>query len=147
MTKWRRGEPDDFAWLGWWLEMLCAHRTAGRTCRRARIVSEISTSLSTLLIDSSRTKAKRIRQRQVGLQTVLGEHVEHLYHHRPLRTVVFVFRYAAMAASCDHIWPALFIDEGVISRPRQEQPPTQRTGCSVGNRVDAHPDLAVRHLA
>jgi hypothetical protein len=40
MAKWRRGELDDFAWLGWWLEMLRGHRSAGRTCRRARVVSE-----------------------------------------------------------------------------------------------------------
>ncbi|WP_327236264.1 hypothetical protein OG349_22205 [Streptomyces sp. NBC_01317] len=40
MATWRRGEPDDFAWLGWWLEMLRGHRAAGRTCRRARVVSE-----------------------------------------------------------------------------------------------------------
>lgn len=40
MAKWRRGEPDDYAWLDWWLHMLRDHRTAGRTCRRARIVSE-----------------------------------------------------------------------------------------------------------
>jgi hypothetical protein len=40
MAKWRRGEPDDFAWLGWWLAMLADHRAAGRLCRRARIVSE-----------------------------------------------------------------------------------------------------------
>ncbi|RZU49490.1 hypothetical protein EV385_1241 [Krasilnikovia cinnamomea] len=40
MARWRRGEPDDYAWLGWWLEMLREHRAAGRTCRRARIVSE-----------------------------------------------------------------------------------------------------------
>jgi hypothetical protein len=40
LTKWRRGEPDDYAWLAWWLEMLHGHRAAGRTCRRARIVSE-----------------------------------------------------------------------------------------------------------
>jgi hypothetical protein len=40
MAKWRRGEPDDFAWLGWWLDMLRGHRAAGRTCRRLRIVSE-----------------------------------------------------------------------------------------------------------
>src|SRR5215468_1022024 len=40
LAKWRRGEPDDFAWLAWWLEMLRGHRAAGRTCRRARIVSE-----------------------------------------------------------------------------------------------------------
>jgi hypothetical protein len=38
--KWRRGEPDDFAWLAWWLEMLRGHRAAGRTCRRLRVVSE-----------------------------------------------------------------------------------------------------------
>jgi hypothetical protein len=40
MAKWRRGEHDDLAWLGWWLDMLRAHRAAGRTCRRARVVSE-----------------------------------------------------------------------------------------------------------
>jgi hypothetical protein len=40
MAAWRRGEPDDFAWLGWWREMLRGHRAAGRTCRRARVVSE-----------------------------------------------------------------------------------------------------------
>jgi hypothetical protein len=40
MAKWRRGEHDDLAWLSWWLEMLAAHREAGRVCRRARIVSE-----------------------------------------------------------------------------------------------------------
>ena len=40
MAKWRRGEADDFAWLDWWLQMLRGHRAAGRTCRRARIVSE-----------------------------------------------------------------------------------------------------------
>jgi hypothetical protein len=39
-ARWRRGEPDDFAWLGWWLEMLEGHSAAGRTCRRLRIVSE-----------------------------------------------------------------------------------------------------------
>lgn len=40
LAKWRRGELDDLAWLAWWLEMLRGHRAAGRTCRRARIVSE-----------------------------------------------------------------------------------------------------------
>jgi hypothetical protein len=40
IEKWRRGEPDDSDWLDWWLEMLRGHRAAGRTCRRARIVSE-----------------------------------------------------------------------------------------------------------
>lgn len=40
MAKWRRGEPDDFGWLTWWLQMLRGHRAAGRTCRRARVVSE-----------------------------------------------------------------------------------------------------------
>jgi hypothetical protein len=32
--------PDDHAWLGWWLDMPRGHVAAGRTCRRARIVSE-----------------------------------------------------------------------------------------------------------
>jgi hypothetical protein len=40
MAKWRRGETDDFAWLGWWLDMLRRHRAAGRLCRRFRVVSE-----------------------------------------------------------------------------------------------------------
>jgi hypothetical protein len=40
LAKWRRGEPDDSDWLDWWLEMLRSHRAAGRTCRRARVVSE-----------------------------------------------------------------------------------------------------------
>jgi hypothetical protein len=40
MAKWRRGEPDDFAWLDWWLAVLRGHRESGKTCRRARIVSE-----------------------------------------------------------------------------------------------------------
>jgi hypothetical protein len=40
VAAWRRGEPDDFAWLAWWLEMLRGHRAAGRSCRRARVVSE-----------------------------------------------------------------------------------------------------------
>jgi hypothetical protein len=40
MAKWRRGESDDSDWLDWYLDMLRSHRAAGRTCRRARIVSE-----------------------------------------------------------------------------------------------------------
>ena len=40
LAKWRRGEPDDLAWCAWWFEMLRGHRATGRTCRRARIVSE-----------------------------------------------------------------------------------------------------------
>jgi hypothetical protein len=40
LARWRRGEPDDYAWLEWWLEMLRGHRAAGRSCRRARVVSE-----------------------------------------------------------------------------------------------------------
>ncbi len=40
LAKWRQGEPDDYAWLSWWLEMLRGHRLKGRTCRRARVVSE-----------------------------------------------------------------------------------------------------------
>ena len=40
LARWRRGEPDDYAWLEPYLEMLRGHRAAGRTCRRARVVSE-----------------------------------------------------------------------------------------------------------
>jgi hypothetical protein len=40
MAQWRRGEHDGLAWLDWWLEMLRGHAVAGRTCRRARVVSE-----------------------------------------------------------------------------------------------------------
>ena len=40
LAQWKRGEPDDHAWLGWWLDMLRGHVAAGRMCRRARIVSE-----------------------------------------------------------------------------------------------------------
>ncbi|HEX8346710.1 MAG TPA: hypothetical protein VF657_18495 [Actinoplanes sp.] len=40
LAAWVRGGHDDFAWLGWWLDMLREHRAAGRTCRRLRIVSE-----------------------------------------------------------------------------------------------------------
>ena len=40
IAKWKQGEPDDLAWLGWWLEMLRGHVAAGRTCRRARVVSQ-----------------------------------------------------------------------------------------------------------
>lgn len=40
MAKWRRGERDDQSWLAWYLEMLRGHVAAGRTCRRARVVSE-----------------------------------------------------------------------------------------------------------
>jgi hypothetical protein len=40
IAKWRRGEPDDDTWLASWMEMLRGHRAAGRTCRRAQVVSE-----------------------------------------------------------------------------------------------------------
>ena len=40
IEKWRRGEPDESDWLDEWLAMLRGHRAAGRTCRRARVVSE-----------------------------------------------------------------------------------------------------------
>jgi hypothetical protein len=40
MAKWLRGEHDDRAWLGWYLDMVRGHAAAGRTCRRARVVSE-----------------------------------------------------------------------------------------------------------
>ncbi|MBF6453562.1 DUF6879 family protein [Nocardia cyriacigeorgica] len=40
MAKWTAGEPDDLVWLGDWCENLRRHAAAGRSIRRARIVSE-----------------------------------------------------------------------------------------------------------
>jgi hypothetical protein len=40
MVQWLAGEPDDLAWLDDWCATLCAHRAAGRSIRRARVVSE-----------------------------------------------------------------------------------------------------------
>lgn len=40
MAKWAAGEPDDLAWLEGWCESLREHVKAGRSVRRARIVSE-----------------------------------------------------------------------------------------------------------
>ncbi|MGI5145981.1 DUF6879 family protein [Plantactinospora sp. CA-294935] len=40
MAKWANGEPDDLAWLEGWCESLRQHVEAGRSVRRARIVSE-----------------------------------------------------------------------------------------------------------
>jgi hypothetical protein len=40
MAKWAAGEPDDLAWLDGWCRALRQHVEAGRSVRRARIVSE-----------------------------------------------------------------------------------------------------------
>jgi hypothetical protein len=40
MAKWAAGEHDDLAWLNGWCEALRQHVRAGKTVRRARIVSE-----------------------------------------------------------------------------------------------------------
>ena len=40
MVKWAAGEPDDLAWLQGWCSTLREHTKAGRSVRRARIVSE-----------------------------------------------------------------------------------------------------------
>jgi len=40
MAKWVAGELDDLAWLDDWCSTLRAHRAAGKSVRRARIVSE-----------------------------------------------------------------------------------------------------------
>lgn len=39
MAKWAAGEPDDLAWLNDWCDTLRMHVAAGRSVRRARIVS------------------------------------------------------------------------------------------------------------
>ena len=40
MAKWAAGEPDDLQWLRGWCTMLGEHVKAGKSVRRARIVSE-----------------------------------------------------------------------------------------------------------
>lgn len=40
MAKWVDGRPDDLAWLAGWCAALREHTKAGRSVRRARIVSE-----------------------------------------------------------------------------------------------------------
>ncbi len=40
MATWAAGEPDDLVWLQGWCSILCEHAKAGKSVRRARIVSE-----------------------------------------------------------------------------------------------------------
>lgn len=40
MAKWAAGEPDDLEWLQGWCGTLRGHVSAGRSVRRARVVSE-----------------------------------------------------------------------------------------------------------
>ena len=40
MAKWAAGEPDDLEWLQGWCATLRRHVKAGRSVRRARVVSE-----------------------------------------------------------------------------------------------------------
>lgn len=40
MAKWAAGEPDDLLWLRGWCDTVREHTAAGRTVRRARVVSE-----------------------------------------------------------------------------------------------------------
>lgn len=40
LAKWAAGEPDDLHWLDAWCETVRSHVQAGRSVRRARIVSE-----------------------------------------------------------------------------------------------------------
>jgi hypothetical protein len=40
MAKWERGEPDDLEWLQGWCATLREHVKAGKSVRRARVVSE-----------------------------------------------------------------------------------------------------------
>ncbi len=40
IARWRRGEPDDFAWLQPWLERVRQATRAGKTVRRVRVISE-----------------------------------------------------------------------------------------------------------
>lgn len=40
LAKWAAGEPDDLQWLQPWCDMVREGRQAGKTIRRARVVSE-----------------------------------------------------------------------------------------------------------
>jgi hypothetical protein len=40
MARWAAGEPDDLEWLQGWCGMVREHLKAGRSVRRARVVSE-----------------------------------------------------------------------------------------------------------
>ncbi|TWD80037.1 hypothetical protein FB561_1108 [Kribbella amoyensis] len=40
MAKWAAGEPDDLEWMQEWCRKMRSHVDAGRTVRRAKIVSE-----------------------------------------------------------------------------------------------------------
>jgi hypothetical protein len=40
MAKWAAGEPDDLSWLDDWCATLRGHVAAGKSVRRARVVSE-----------------------------------------------------------------------------------------------------------
>jgi hypothetical protein len=40
LAKWQAGEPDDLGWMRDWCRMLKGHTAAGRSVRRARVVSE-----------------------------------------------------------------------------------------------------------
>ena len=40
MARWVKGEPDDLVWLQDWCDAVHEHVVAGRTVRRARVVSE-----------------------------------------------------------------------------------------------------------
>ncbi len=40
MAKWAAGEPDDLVWLQDWCVTLRRHLAAGRSVRRARVISE-----------------------------------------------------------------------------------------------------------
>jgi hypothetical protein len=40
MAKWAAGEPDDLEWLQGWYATLREHAAAGRSVRRASVVSE-----------------------------------------------------------------------------------------------------------
>jgi hypothetical protein len=40
MAQWAAGEPDDLQWLQGWCAVLRGHVAAGRSVRRARVVSE-----------------------------------------------------------------------------------------------------------
>jgi site-specific DNA recombinase len=81
----------------------------------------------------------RICQQHRRRQLPAGKLIQHVQHQLPLRPVVDVLGQVAGGTPLGHgvLVPAL----------RQEQPPVQRAGGLLGDRVDRHPQLAVGGLA
>jgi hypothetical protein len=54
LTRWRKGEPDDFAWLEDWLEFIRELTSSGVRVERLRVVSEPHTEYTRWSIEVTR---------------------------------------------------------------------------------------------